>query len=188
LAAAPAVIDLDVLADGPTELLETLDKRRKASLCFRTGHQHTDALRRTLLRARRERPRCHRTAECSQQFPSSDGDCHTPLPCEVRKGNDTTPRVCSLKEAGCWLLRPQSSASTALLPPPALSERGHRGLARRLVADVRSSCLGNAKARASSSPNDLVASLRNQQEFVLCFGSCIEVHLIRASQVENGQA
>jgi hypothetical protein len=30
-----------------------------------------------LLRARRERP-CHRsTAECSQQFPPSDGDCHT---------------------------------------------------------------------------------------------------------------
>src|SRR5215467_5666511 len=32
-----------------------------------------------------------RAAECGQQFPSSDGDCHTPLPCEVRKGNDTTP-------------------------------------------------------------------------------------------------
>jgi hypothetical protein len=42
-----------------------------------------------LLRARRERPR-NRTAECSQQFPPSDGDCHTPLPCEVRKG--TIPR------------------------------------------------------------------------------------------------
>ena len=42
--------------------------------------------RRRLLRARRERPRCRRAAECSQQFPPSDGDCHTPLPCEVRKG------------------------------------------------------------------------------------------------------
>src|SRR5262249_3145226 len=47
-----------------------------------------------LLRTRRERPRCYRAAECSQQFPPSDGDCHTPLPCEVRKGNDTTPRAC----------------------------------------------------------------------------------------------
>src|SRR5262249_10409196 len=37
------------------------------------------------------------------------------------------------RRAGCWLLRPQSSASTALLPPPALGERRHRGLARRLV-------------------------------------------------------
>src|SRR5262249_19468811 len=27
-----------------------------------------------------------RAAECGQQFPPSDGDCHTPLPCEVRKG------------------------------------------------------------------------------------------------------
>src|SRR5215813_10387145 len=44
-------------------------------------------------RSRRERPR-RRTAECSQQFPPSDGDCHTLLPCEVRKGNDTTPRAC----------------------------------------------------------------------------------------------
>src|SRR5262249_2004590 len=43
--------------------------------------------------ARRERPRS-RAAECGQQFPPSDGDCHTPLPCEVRKGNDTTPRAC----------------------------------------------------------------------------------------------
>ena len=34
------------------------------------------------------------------------------------------------------MLRPQSSASTALLPPPALRERGHRGLARRGVAIV----------------------------------------------------
>src|SRR6516164_356509 len=35
--------------------------------------------------------RSRRTAECDQQFPPSDGDCHTPLPCEVRR-NGTTPR------------------------------------------------------------------------------------------------
>jgi hypothetical protein len=33
-----------------------------------------------------------RDVECGQQFPPS-GDCHTPLPCEVRNGNDTTPRA-----------------------------------------------------------------------------------------------
>src|SRR5215813_13194413 len=37
-----------------------------------------------------------RAAECGQQFLPSDGARHTPLPCEVRKGNDTTPRACSL--------------------------------------------------------------------------------------------
>src|SRR5262249_19355065 len=35
-----------------------------------------------------------RAAECGQQFPPSDGDCHTPLPCEVRRGKSTTPRAC----------------------------------------------------------------------------------------------
>src|SRR6516225_8035150 len=42
--------------------------------------------------------------------------------------------VFTFKEEGCWLLPPLSSASTALLPPPALRERRHRGLARRRVA------------------------------------------------------
>ena len=80
-------------------------------------HRH-----RRLLRPRRERPRDSRAAKCGQQFPPSDGDCHTPLPCEVRKRDDTTPRACSLAVQGgqgCWSLRPQFLASTALLPPPA---------------------------------------------------------------------
>src|SRR5262249_36306359 len=42
--------------------------------------------------ARRERPRHYRAAECSQQFPPSDGDCHTPLPREVRKRKDSDNR------------------------------------------------------------------------------------------------
>src|SRR5262249_38316671 len=49
---------------------------------------------RRLLCPRRDRPCNRRAAECSQQFPPSDGDCHTPLPREVRKGNDSTPRAC----------------------------------------------------------------------------------------------
>jgi len=60
----------------------------------------------------RERPR-RRTAERGQQLPPSDGDCHMPLPCKVRRGNDTTSRACSLyvqggPDAGC---SPLSSAS-----------------------------------------------------------------------------
>jgi hypothetical protein len=43
-----------------------------------------------LLPARRERPRNRCAAECDQQLPPPDGDCHTPLPCEVRKS--TVPR------------------------------------------------------------------------------------------------
>jgi hypothetical protein len=46
-----------------------------------------------LLRMRGARPSRRRAAECDQQFPTPDGDCHTPLPCEVRKGKDTTPRA-----------------------------------------------------------------------------------------------
>src|SRR6516164_5654770 len=44
--------------------------------------------------ARRERPRGRSAAERGYQFPPSDGDCHTPLPREVRKGNDTTRQAC----------------------------------------------------------------------------------------------
>src|SRR5262245_64606954 len=72
-----------------------------------SGQEHADAPHPlALLRARRERPRDRCPAECGQQFPSSDGDCHTPLPREVRKDNDTTPRACSLavsrrQDAGC---------------------------------------------------------------------------------------
>ena len=55
----------------------------------KAGYRH-----RRLLRARRERPRGRRAAKCGQQIPPSDGDCHTPLPREVRKRKDTTPPVC----------------------------------------------------------------------------------------------
>src|SRR6516164_11730246 len=51
-----------------------------------------------------QRPSCRRAAECDQQFPPSDGDRHTPLPCEVRKRNDTTPRWCSLHVQGGRML------------------------------------------------------------------------------------
>ena len=45
VAGAPAIIDPDVLADGPTRLLETLGKRRETGLRFRiVGREpHQDA-------------------------------------------------------------------------------------------------------------------------------------------------
>src|SRR5262249_33700737 len=89
-----------------------------------------------LLRTRYERPRGRPEAERDQQFPPSDGDCHTPLPCEVRKWNDSTPRACSLAVQGGRMLVASTSvvASTALLPPPNLSECRHSALARCGIA------------------------------------------------------
>src|SRR6516164_9907160 len=51
----------------------------------RSAIEKPDHRHRRLLRARRERPRGCRAAERDYQFPPSDDDCHTPLPCEVRK-------------------------------------------------------------------------------------------------------
>ena len=101
-----------------------------------------------LLRVRRERPGC-RAAECSQQFPPSDSDCHTPLPREgafakiprheravltgrpsARVGGGTpgtglngSPPTLRLAFKSCLLC-----------PRQLLAKRRHRGLAGRLVA------------------------------------------------------
>src|SRR6516164_2190987 len=82
----------DAIGASPAE-------RSDASLSFQIGrsraHEHADPPHLlALLRARRERPRGRRATERGQQLPPSDGDCHTPLPREVRKGKDTTPRAC----------------------------------------------------------------------------------------------
>src|SRR5262249_57797226 len=97
-AGARAVGAAHIAADSPAQLLYPLSERRTADRYCRIvsglGHEPPDAPPPlALLRARRERPR-DRPAESGQQFPPSDGDCHTPLPCEVRKWNDTTPRAC----------------------------------------------------------------------------------------------
>src|SRR6516165_416902 len=47
-------------------------------------------LRRAVEKANHRHGPRRRTAECGQQFPPSDGERHTPLPCEVRTG--TIPR------------------------------------------------------------------------------------------------
>src|SRR5262249_39317160 len=71
-------------------------------------HEHADAAHPVwLLRAPRERPRSGWAAQCEYEFSPSDGDCHAPLPCEVRKRNDTMSRACSLavqggQDAGCF--------------------------------------------------------------------------------------
>src|SRR6516165_2699417 len=54
-----------------------------------------------------ERTASGHVAECSQQFPPSDGDCHTPLPCEVRKRkryHATSVQSCRSRRAEYWLL------------------------------------------------------------------------------------
>src|SRR5439155_23973451 len=64
----PAVVDLDVLSDGPAQLLQPLQERRVAVLCLRiirsVGHERGHAPHvLALLRARRERPRRSRPAK-----------------------------------------------------------------------------------------------------------------------------
>jgi hypothetical protein len=112
---SPPIIDLKVDADPPASFLKNFSKCGEALLSFWIAfnklYQHTDTPHSlALLRAGREQPR-RRAAECGQQFPPSDGNCHTPLPCEVRRGKDTTSRACSLaaqrgQDAGCFHLCP----------------------------------------------------------------------------------
>src|SRR5258708_15190996 len=68
VASGPAVVDLNVVPDGPTQLLQPLQKCRVASLHLRVvrgeRHEHAHAPHGlALLRARRERPRHRRAAE-----------------------------------------------------------------------------------------------------------------------------
>src|SRR5262245_14653702 len=106
----PAVVDCDIMTFGITRFSQAFCEGGNEQAEILWGRLMKEAHNgfRHALRARRERPRCRRAAECCQQFPPSDGDCHTPLRCEVRKGDDTTPRWCSLhvQGAGCWLLPP----------------------------------------------------------------------------------
>src|SRR5262249_10819426 len=96
LAAEPAVLDGHVLALYVAGFGEAFTERAcmAGGALERTTAGKAGPRHRPRRRARRERPRRRRAAECSQQFPPSDGDCHTPLPREVRKWNDTTPRTC----------------------------------------------------------------------------------------------
>jgi hypothetical protein len=68
IAHAPADVDLQVATVGPTQLLEPLNERCHAGLCFRIvrgeRREHADPPHALgLLSPRRERPRHHRTAE-----------------------------------------------------------------------------------------------------------------------------
>src|SRR6516162_53335 len=88
LAFGPRTCDCDVSALDVASLLQTIAERGhiKCIAAGRRAVKEPDHWHRRLLRTRRERPRDRRAAECGQQFPPSDGDCHTPLPREVRKG------------------------------------------------------------------------------------------------------
>src|SRR5262249_59968013 len=92
----PAVFDRRVAAFDEARFAQALAERGgiRGVPARRFAVEPADHRHRRLLRTRRERPRDCRAGERSQQFPPSDGDCHAPLPCEVREGNDTTPRAC----------------------------------------------------------------------------------------------
>src|SRR5215813_5436115 len=78
----PAVLQCDIAALDTVGFFETMPDRVERAGFTIGAIKQADHRHRPLLRARRERP-CHRrAAECGQQFPPSDGDCHTPLPCE----------------------------------------------------------------------------------------------------------
>src|SRR5262249_59673378 len=61
-----------------------------------------------------------RAAKCGQQFPPSDGDCHTPLPCEVRKGNDNEIELS--RQLRCQACEPRPEPRPS---PPQLGESRH---------------------------------------------------------------
>src|ERR1700720_2255005 len=81
--ASPAVIDLEIAALAPTELVETLPKYLKLRTCVRVVlggvHQHANPAHPLgLLRTRRERP-CDRTAERGYKLPPCNVDRHRTL-------------------------------------------------------------------------------------------------------------
>src|SRR5215471_17012572 len=172
IAPTKACLDLDVVAVCPAQLLQALLQRCHSGLSFPIvghSHQQPDAPHPlALLRARRERPRGSRAAECGQQFPPSDGDCHTPLPCEVRRERYHATRVQSLRlrRGRSWLLPPQSPALTALLLPPgslanAAIAASRVGVARASVLPpVPISFLGFCSPLAAEAPPVLCSQSR----------------------------
>src|SRR5262249_21068455 len=71
------------------------------------------------------------------------GDCHAPLPCEMRKGDDTTPRACSLFKEGRMLVAFTSvvglncTTLTASFLPPSRPRASAHSRAPRGVAVQR---------------------------------------------------
>src|SRR5262249_13896618 len=107
VAAAPAIFDADVLPHSPTQLLESLQKRRVAGLSFRIvcrqGREHADAPHPlALLRARRERP-CGRAAEQRDEI----APFHSPMPPVLPTGS-----IARLRTAGDCCIHPASGGTS----------------------------------------------------------------------------
>src|SRR5208282_1680403 len=82
--ASPTVIDLEIAALAPTELVETLPKCLNARTCVRVvlGGRHQNANPThplALLRPRGERPRERSAAKGGNELPSCDVDRHRTL-------------------------------------------------------------------------------------------------------------
>src|SRR5262249_6187391 len=114
-----AIFDADIAFFRPSTLLEPLPECREAGprclIVLGEAHQYADPPHSVgLLRPRRERPRGSRAAQCGKQFPPSDGDCHTPLPCEgLRALLRLTPAI---KECRLVSVLPADGTSAALSP------------------------------------------------------------------------
>ena len=78
----PAILDRDVATLDPTKFAQPLHKSgNPLALNRRVGGQESDGRQfARLLRARRERPRRRRAAQCEYEFSPSDVDCHATPP------------------------------------------------------------------------------------------------------------
>jgi len=89
----PAILDRHILAFDVPAFADALPEcgHKTCSVGGRRAAEELDYRHRRLLRARSQRPRGSRAAECDQQLPPSDGDCHTP-PSRARCVEERIPR------------------------------------------------------------------------------------------------
>ena len=102
---------------GFFQTLAELSRERRVA---RSAVEKPDHRHRRLLRARRERPRCSRAAECGQQFPPSDGDVIRPSRARCVKA--TIPRQ---ERAVLTAVAPGAGEAARRAPAPMDRRLGH---------------------------------------------------------------
>src|SRR5262249_22627193 len=109
----------DFLDRPPSRAVSTPMRRTRSPCCARAASGHAAALPSAASNSRRPMVTVIRPSRAR---------------CVRARYHATSVQSSRSRRAGCWLLPPLSSASTALLPPPAFCECRHRGLARRGIA------------------------------------------------------